>query len=309
MTEFKDRAISFDEQIALLESQGLRIEDRAKALQILQNISYSRLKSYFVPLMEDPYSDKFKPGATFDRAYAIYGFDRRLRELIFHELEKVEISIRARFGYAMSGEEAGFWYTNPEYFSSKSHHAYILRHLTDEVRRSDNDSIQRFYRKYSNPLPPCWLALEASSMGTLSNLYDALRPGSLKDRIAAYYGLTAKTFSSWLNHLVYIRNVCAHHNRLWNKTLVTGAAVDDIPGFPVQGRQPGDVDIPGQKPRQYVYTTLCVIKYLQNRVKPTNSFASRLKNLIDCYPCIDTAQMGFPAEWREAPFWTDKKKD
>lgn len=294
-TEFHGSALSFEDQIKLLRSQGLLITDEKKALRVLQNVSYSRLKSYLVPLMEDRQTHRFRPGASMDDAYALYGFDRRLRELIFHEMEKIEVSIRARIAYASSSDESGYWYLNPDYFSNKREHRDILRHLTAEVQRSDNDAIKSFYRKYSNPLPPCWLALEATSMGTLVSLYSAMKPGRLRSRIAEHYGVSDIIFNSWLHHLVYIRNMCAHHNRLWNKTLSVEALV---PGSPRDLFPPQEPDA-----SQHIYLTLCLIKYLQNTVKPTNTFADRLKTLIHNYPIADPAQMGFPEGWEQEPFW------
>lgn len=298
---FSGEAISFEDQVRLLESQGLIIEDRSKTIHILQNVSYSRLKAYMVPFMEERTPRRFIPGTTFDLVYSVYGFDRRLRELIFHELEKVEISIRARIGYASSGAEAGYWFLHPEYFISKRKHEYILRHLGDEIKRSSVDAIKRFHEKYSNDFPPCWITLEAASMGTLSFIYDALAPGKMKDDIALYYGVDAGVFASWLRHLVYIRNVCAHHNRLWNNSLDRGAAIPDVPGFPRQVNRIGDR-------RQKVYTTLCVIKFLQDTVKPDNSFALRLKTLLKNYPQIDSALMGFPDGWQSHKFWNTKEE-
>ena len=55
--------------------------------------------------------------------------------------------------------------------------------------------------------------------------------------------------------------------------------------------------------RTHVYMTLCVIQYLQNTVKPENTFAQRLRTLIDNYPIVDTSLMGFPTDWKEDPFW------
>jgi abortive infection bacteriophage resistance protein len=132
-------------------------------------------------------------------------------------------------------------------------------------------------------------------MGTLASLYSAMKPGELRRKIAAHYGVGDDVFTSWLHHLVYIRNMCAHHNRLWNKTLSVGALVPPRPRdrFPEQ-----QMDAP-----EHVYLTLCVIKYLQNTVKPTNTFAQRLRNLIHNYPIAPPSQMGFPEGWEEDPFW------
>lgn len=294
--EFRGEALSFEDQIKLLRGQGLRIDDERKALRILQNVSYSRLKPYFVPLMEtrEP-ARRFIPGASIDRAYEFYGLDRRLRELIFHEMEKIEISIRARLAYASRSDNSGYWFTDEKYFAIKYRHRQILHHLTGEVQRSDNDSIKRFYRKYSNPLPPCWLAFEATSFGTLVALYEALKPGSTRSAICSDFGVPDVVFTSWLDHLVYVRNICAHHNRLWNKNLAVRAEVprnhrDIFPPIPPESEEK-------------VYLTLCVIKYLQNTVKPNNSFSARLKGLINRFDDVDPALMGFPTGWENEPFW------
>jgi len=171
---FKDSALTFEQQVDLLERQGLSIPDRERAVHILQNVSYSRFKAYLVPFMTSRSPRTFVPGASFEKAYALYGFDRRLRELVFHELEKIEISIRTRISYATAGVDGGFWYLNPKYFKSAKIHAELVRRITGEVKRTDIDAIEHFFEKYSNPLPPCWMALEAASMGTLSCIYDDL---------------------------------------------------------------------------------------------------------------------------------------
>lgn len=295
---YTGKALSIEGILEMLERQGLTIEDKAAATHILHNISYSRFKAYLVPLMADRSTHRFKPGASFGQAYAYYGFDRRFRELVFHELEKVEISIRTHIAYALNGSEDGYWFTNPDHFKNKSSHRYLLEGIKREVDRSDVDAIRSFRSKYSNPFPPSWLTLEATSMGILSTIYDEMKSGPVKDRIAAYYGVDADTFNSWLKHIVYIRNICAHHGRLWNHTLTVCAKIP---------KSPRNL-FPKVKPAmtQNVYYTLCIIKYLQNTVKPTNTFAGRLKTLIDNFPLIgekELASMGFPREWERDEFW------
>jgi len=279
----------------MLESQGLVIGDRERALNIVRNVSYSRLKSYLIPFMADRKTHRFVPGSSLEQAYALYGFDRRFRELIFHELEKIEISIRTRLAYASMHDDGGYWFENPSYFSSHSYHSSILRRLDGEIRRSDDDSIVRFYEKYSNRFPPCWITLEVSSMGLLSSLYDALKPGWFKRKLAGFYSVPDTVFSSWLHHLVYIRNICAHHGRLWNRVLSIQAMVPRSArtSFPPQSADAGG----------HIYMTICIIKYFIDIIKPGNTFSSRLKILLNSYSMVDESQMGFPVGWRNSEFW------
>lgn len=294
--EFKGDYKSLDELIAMLRSQGLEIGDETRVRNILTNVSYSRMKSYLLPLMEDRSSHRFRPGASFEQAYALYGFDRRLRELIFHEMEKVEISLRTHIAYATSGSEKGYWFTDPTYFKSPHDHRALLRRILGEINRSDNDSIVRFREKYSTEFPPCWLTLEATSMGTLSAIYSDMRSSPAKTNISDYYGLNEAVLNSWIQHLVYVRNYCAHHNRLWDKRLaVTGL-------IPTRTR---DI-FPELKPEHthHIYFTLCVLKYLINSIKPDNNFALRLIRLIDSFKTVETeSRMGFPKNWRKEEFW------
>lgn len=295
---FKERALSIDEIIGMLRSQGLTVDDYDRAVHILENVSYSRLKSYLVPLMTSRAPHRFRDGATFEQAYAIYGFDRRLRELVFHEMEKIEISIRTHIAYASNGSEGGYWFTNPEHFRNKSSHAFLLRKIKSDVEHSDNDAIVSFRSKYSNEFPPCWLTLEATSMGTLGVIYEEMSDGELKSRIASYYGLDPTTFNSWFKHMIYIRNYCAHHNRLWNKHFT------NRPRFPEKTGKPfADA---GYESVGTVYFTLCIIKYFQDTVKPQNTFARRVRGLIDNFPVIDPSLMGFPSGWKSDPFWRVK---
>jgi len=290
-------ALSNEQLIEMLESQGLKVEDRSRALHILTNVSYTRLKSYLIPFMEERKSHRFRYGSTFEDAYALYGFDRRLRELIFHELEKVEISLRTHIAYATAGSENGYWYTEPSYFSDRKDHDKLLRHIQSELKRSDDDAIRHFYEKYSNEFPPCWMALEATSMGTLSMIYDQMAPGIPKRKIATYYGIADTVMISWLRHIVYIRNTCAHHSRLWNRTLAVQAV---LPRMTTKLF----ADLKGlEHPERNIYFTLCIIKYFQNTVKPTNTFSQRLQSLLEHFPQVDRKAMGFPVNWEQDPFW------
>lgn len=292
---YEGEAYSIPEIIRMLRSQGLEIYSDERAEQVLSNISYSRLKNYFTPLMDNTATHHFRPGANFEDVYALYGFDRRLRELIFHELEKVEISIRNRMAFASNGSEKGYWFINPIHFKNANQHERMLRHLKGELERSDNEALLHFREKYENEFPPSWLMFEAASMGTLWTIYDELSDETLRERIAGFYGMPPRVFSNWVKHLVHMRNNCAHHNRIWNSTPTVKAILPDELGkyFPPMHNQD----------RYHVYMTLCIIKYFIDTIKPSNSFGARLKNLVNNFKMVDPAEMGFPAGWKEMDFW------
>jgi abortive infection bacteriophage resistance protein len=181
--------ISYPDQIALLKSRGMKFADEKKSLHLLENISYYRFSGYWYPLLADKENHVFKPNADFDTAFNLYKFDCELRKLIIAELEKIEVAVRAKMA------------------------------IQDELNRNDEEFIIAFKSKYTNHFPPSYILLEITSFGALSRLYGNLKSGKNKRDIARTFGLSDVAFTSWLHSLVYIRNVCAHHARIWNRPM------------------------------------------------------------------------------------------
>ena len=92
---FTKRFESSENLVNLLESRGLQICDRNKAIQYLDNIGYYRLSAYMYPLLKMPRTAHlYKEGSTFKKVMMLYRFDKKLRLLMFNEIEKIEIAIR-----------------------------------------------------------------------------------------------------------------------------------------------------------------------------------------------------------------------
>ena len=84
---------SSENLVNLLESRGLQICDRNKAIQYLDNIGYYRLSAYMYPLLKMPKTAHlYKEGSTFKKVMMLYRFDKKLRLLMFNEIEKIEIA-------------------------------------------------------------------------------------------------------------------------------------------------------------------------------------------------------------------------
>ena len=92
---FTKRFESSENLVNLLESRGLQICDRNKAIQYLDNIGYYRLSAYMYPLLKMPKTAHlYKEGSTFKKVMMLYRFEKKLRLLMFNEIEKIEIAIR-----------------------------------------------------------------------------------------------------------------------------------------------------------------------------------------------------------------------
>lgn len=292
---YKKIFLSYREQIAQLKRRGLLIGNETKALHLLQNISYYRLSGYWYPLLANKEKHLFKPDADFETAFDIYKFDKELRKLIIAELEKIEVAIRVTMAYELSMAYGSLWIANEDLFANAKLYSNTLAKINDEYARSDEEFIVSFKSKYSDPLPPSFILLEITSFGTLSRIYGNLKSSKIKRQIAASFGLSDKVFASWLHSMVYIRNVCAHHSRLWNRPLGIQ------PLFPRKTAYVwlSDTEICNNR----IYYILSMVIYFLNSINPKHSFKQKLENLFATYPNIDRTAMGFPADRNTELLW------
>ena len=290
--------LSYQEQLDKLKERGLQIPDEAKAIHLLGKISYYRLSGYWYPLLADKRNHIFKEGASFETAFQLYCFDRKLRQAVAAELEKIEVAIRAKMVYVLSHAYGPFWYLDPSRFQSLNWHTRFVSKIVEDCQRSDEEFISAFKSHYSNSLPPSWMIFEITSFGTLSTLFKNLKLGRERREIASAFGLSDTVFETWLHSIVYLRNVCAHHTRLWNRPMRISPQLPRRPRMVwlTNSGLPSDATIRS-------YLVLSMILYLLQSASPNATFASRIKNLLASYPNVDPVAMGFPENWQEEPLW------
>jgi len=171
-----------------------------------------------------------------------------------------------------------------------------MRELAKEINRSNDTFVNHYRRKYSDPdLPPIWMAAEIISFGQLSMWFDNLKLRQDRQAISKPFGLDEKALGSFAHHMSYIRNICAHHGRLWNKRFTVTMAEPKYPAkLPVAMR--------GANGRQ-LHNTLVMLDYLLSIIAPDSEWRERVVALIDGCPLADPASMGFSEGWRDRPAW------
>ncbi len=287
--------LTYDEQLQQLKDRGLIVENDRKALHLLSHVSYYRLSGYWYPLLADKQRHIFKSGSRFETAFRLYCFDRELRRLVISELEKIEVALRTQLIYVLSHRHGCFWFTDPLLFRNPVRHATTLTKIGEEYERSDEAFVHTFRSKYTDPLPPAWMIMEIASFGTLSILYKNLKPGREKRAIAHHFGLSDSVLETWLHSIVYLRNICAHHTRFWNRELSIR------PQIPVVPRKTWFYNTAFSNNRSYFM--LCMIRYLLQTVNPATRFPAKLKDLLRQYPEVDIRVMGFPENWEQEVLW------
>ena len=264
-------------------------------MHLLEHITYYRLSGYWYPLLADKQNHVFKPTAEFETSFKLYCFDRKLRQLVLGELEKIEVAIRAKMTYILSQKHGAFWFQNLQLFKNPVGHANSISKIGEEFNRSDEEFIVAFKNKYTDPLPPSWMTLEITSFGALSMLYKNLKPGKEKRDIAHHFGLSDSVFETWVHSIVYLRNVCAHHTRLWNRAM---SIRPQLPRNPHK-QWLANANINNNR----TYFILCMISYLLQTVNPKNTFKNRFFSLLKEYPNVDVRSMGFPVNWENENLW------
>jgi abortive infection bacteriophage resistance protein len=303
-SEYCKPPLSVCQQVERLAREyGLSASDREDAERALRAVGYTRLSAYWKDFI-DPKSGRFYAGIEFPLIWRRYAFDRHLRLLLMDAIERVEISMRSSSATLFALRHGPFGHLDIESFRVSKHperlrwHDYMCRSLREEIQRSKEPFVRKFFEIYprheaTNELP-IWLGAELMSFGCLVSFIKNQRSDTLK-LLAYEYGLPAKVLVSWLHTLNDIRNLCAHHARVWNRVLVRK------PTFPKR-------DIAWQMMRrpaanERIFSVLIGLSYMLKTIAPQSRWGNRLKALLAEYPDVPLRNMGFPDEWQTLPFF------
>lgn len=291
-------SLSIGQQIERLKQRGLVFNDEQKAAHYLSNISYYRLRAYTYPFQDNSNPNHtFVKKVSFDNIIALYVFDRRLRLLVFNAIEKIEIALRTKIIYEFSLKNGSHWHENANMYRNTYHFNKNINSLYVEVDRSSETFIEHYKNTYSSPAyPPAWMSLEVISLGLLSKLYSNLKKGKEKKKVAGEFGLpNPLILESWIHAFASLRNICAHHSRLWNRRFTI------VPKIPYNTKYSyiNNRNIYDNK----LYVQLCNINYIFKIISPKSNFVTDLKALLKTCSLVDSKEMGFPKDWETEPIW------
>lgn len=302
---------TIDEQIDLLESRGMNIRDRRVVADWLKRVSYYRLKGYWWEMQDGPVNHHFKEGWYFEDIVERYRFDKELKIIPFHAIETLEIALRTKLIYHMSQAYGGLWYMNPSLAVDASLHSQQLEHLQDEFAKSGELFVTEYLNRHPNRLrfpqkgyqsdedPDAWIILEVATFGELSKIYKNINHQlPAKSAIANDFGLNLHSeLSSWLEAIAYLRNMVAHHSRLWSRNMVKRPASVThthnswliLPLNPVVAKRP--------------FHLISALLYLCDAVGEGNRLRYDIHCLIRRYRHLPLHRMGFFPNWQDHPLW------
>jgi abortive infection bacteriophage resistance protein len=325
---------SVADQIALLVSRGMEITDIAAASNCLGRIGYYRLSGYWYPFRKSHLStnpltgetllhpatgkpqviveDDFRLGTTFQKVMDLYVFDKRLRLLFLDAIERVEVALRVDIALLIGARDP--WaHRDPNQLhgkfskrvidrrTGKTEYQKWLERLDATFQRSTEEFVKHFKRKYRGEQPPIWIAIELWDFGMLSVFLSGLKITD-QERLASKYGLPrADMLTSWVRNINNVRNICAHHSRLWNRS-----PADQI--SPPKVGEIADLDhlAADSAGRSRIYATAAVLQFFLRTLNPTSSWGSRLKSQwpsLPGSPLLNPSQAGFPDGLEALQLW------
>lgn len=284
-----------------LRAKGLGTRgQRDRSLNALAFVGYHRLLIYMRPFQDD--QKRFHPHVQFDDVLKVYDFDRRLRLLFLEAIDRIEVGFRAVITNTMAADKScgPHFYLDAVNFADSAAHRDLLRQVLN-LRDKENLALKHYYATYNTPaLPPIWVVLEAMTIGQMSRLFCDLHLDHRK-RVAARFGFDEAVLITWLKSLTLLRNVCAHHGRLWNASITASAP-----------RYANSIaaEFPPHADRGRIFARAVVAQALLARIDPASDWKDKFKALLATLPSnalakagMTSAVLGSPEQWEARPFW------
>ncbi len=295
-------AKTYKEQLRVLTDRGLVVNDPNSAEEWLRHHNYYRLSAYRFPFTVTGDPDTFLGGTKFGQLSDLYRFDAELRQLIFEACGRIEISVRARWAYEIGHQYGPLGYLDSQHFKNPQTHTHMIDRLRKEMKRSTEEFIKHHQKCLKQSWPPVWVICEIASFGVMSKLLANTQPPRLRQNIADTYGLDEKTFCSIIHHFTVLRNMAAHHARIWNRRLTFTVR---LPRNKPQGLAKNFFIDPKEAKSKVrkIYNTLVLLIYMTQQIEPGGTWPRRLLEHLNTLDPSLIPAMGFPTDWRTRPIW------
>ncbi len=309
---------SFQEQLDLLKNRGLLVDNEPAALDYLDRIGYYRLSGYWYSFRQFEEGDDgtrrrsntFVEGSHFEDAVKLYVFDKKLRMLALDALERIELAVRVDIAYLL-GEQDIHAQENSRLFdgqfsrqvltrgrgrdSGKTRHEVWLERHAQVISRARREPFVAHYNNKYGKLP-IWVAIEVWDFGLMSKLYDGMKSGDQLGIANKYGAVDGRKFAGWLRSFNFIRNVSAHHSRLWNINVLERAALLQDDAY---WQQLNDA-------RPFYY--FCLLKKVMDVICPNSSWGDRFESLMNEFPnvvsgAVSLQDFGLIADWKDWNLW------
>ena len=273
------------EQLARhLIDKGLLAPSREELITVLDLQGYYRLRGYWITLEEN---NHFLPGTTLDDILQIETFDREMSQYIFSALAPIEICLRSQLATVLANHYGTQALHCANIFKDEEGYQRMQNALERETLQAlavKKPLAVHHMKKYGSL--PVWAEIENTSFGTLSRMFGNLADSAVASEISGQFGISHAHMKNWLRHLTQVRNICAHHDRLYNKMFTVHPRLFAEHRYLHAAR---------------LFPTFIVLFRLHESLDParTNLLRRQLGQIVDAHPTVDLKPIGFPENWRE----------
>lgn len=308
---------TYEEQILILKSRNLIIEDVESTIKILAAENYYNIiNGYKYPFLDKSVSDDyFVENCTFNEIYALYDFDRSLRNIIFKFILQVENALRTQISYVFSKYHSSQNYLCYENFETLLEmgdpkplmdQATKIYNLLSCIQQDISKSIK--YKEYIRHYVldygyvPMWVLVNAIPLNRLSLFYKLMKQ---KERIevSQYWGIMEKDLRQYISLLAFFRNLCAHDERIYcakSDMLIPDTDTHSYLKIKKDGRNNYIVG------KNDLFALIITLKNLLSKDDFNilyNKVNGRIISLKTKLSCIDVTSilenMGFPDNWND----------
>lgn len=212
---------TIQEQISILESKGLIIDDYLFTEDILIRENYFFISGYRHLFLKSPKDRNFIKGTTFRELYALFNFDRQVRNIVFKNLLIIENNLKSIISYQLS-KKYGFRekdYLRPENFTKVPDKQRQLNDTLKKMKRqirvngAQHSATSHYLNNYG--YIPLWVVVKVLSFGIVGELYTVMKRED-QEEIANIYDLSIDNLLTYLPILSNYRNLCAHEDILYD---------------------------------------------------------------------------------------------
>lgn len=298
---------TLDEQISILKSKDLTIENEEQAKQILLRENYFFISGYRHLLMKNYKDKKFIKGATFEELYAIFYFDRHIRNICFKNILIIENNIKSIISYQLS-KKYGFQeknYLSPNNYTQDPLKGRQVRDVLNKMRKQlafngkKHTATMHYLTNYG--YIPMWILVKVLSFGLMSEFYCILKTED-KQEISALYNIEYEELEVFLYLLANFRNLCAHEDILYDHRTQRPIPNNDIH----QKLKIEKIEEEYKYGKNDLFALIIIFKYMlkedefREMIKEISKEIDVLNEKINIVP-IETIlnRIGFPINWKD----------
>lgn len=285
--------MTVEEQLALLRSRGLTIDDESFARNFLLRNNYYRISGYSLTLRRN---DVFSKSATFQNIVDIYNFDHEFRHILLRYLEVIEVHMKSVYVYEFTKVHGATGYLDNAFFTDKTKHREIIAKANQQkMQRLPHEAYLKHFVNDLQQDIPLWAYVDLFTISDISFLY-SISEQSIKNAIAHTFGLTmskgSSILGSYMHSMTIIRNLCAHGSRIYNRLFEQKPSLNKSEKALLAKNDKGEID------NAHFFGFLLIMK----RILPPDQFNEMKKSIVELtkkYPFVRMDYYGFRNDWQQ----------